>query len=52
MEKKEGVDVWRGASHLEEEREMTGEIERARRRGNVLERWLKTDRNICHPRRE
>lgn len=31
---------------------MTGKIERARRRGDVLERWPKTDRNICHPWRD
>lgn len=41
----EGVEVWRGASHLKRERNRTGKTERARR-------WLKTDRNICHPRRD
>lgn len=46
------MDVWRGTSHLEGEREMARKIEGVRRRGGILERWLKTDRSICHHWRE
>ena len=31
---------------------MTREIEGTKRRGSVLERWQKTDRSICHQRRD
>lgn len=44
------MDVWRRTSHLEGERETTRKIERVRRWSGVLERWLKTDRSICHHR--
>ncbi len=40
--------VQRGTSDLEGEREMTQKIEGARSRGGVPERWLKTDKSICH----